>query len=322
MTDYWKLRWIHKQLSNSYVVYNPIDVELWKEKRKHALGKYRTHFAWKQYIVGRIARAEPSKWHYLILATLKQLDKEKNYQYWFLFAGMPWLYRQYIKHCLSKEMQACIEIIPEQRSHEDIAEFYASIDLFWQASWIGESFWNVIAEAACFEVPTITDVKDFYRHGKVDESLYDAQIELVDDGITWAYRSTPKSSINWFTHLSTDVLSNLGKNAYSKVLSTYHIHDTTRTLARILYDIGREQGLYEKEMVFENIEKNPSDIILENYQYEYGKRVALSRQFDTISQWEIAWYRRHSQIFRLCEYFYLFMRKLLKNLFSLDIEKI
>jgi glycosyltransferase involved in cell wall biosynthesis len=60
---------------------------------------------------------------------------------------MPWLYRKYISMFLSKEMQSCIINIPEQRKYEDIAEFYASIDIFWQASWIGESFGNVIAEA-------------------------------------------------------------------------------------------------------------------------------------------------------------------------------
>ncbi len=106
-----------------------------------------------------MARAEPSKWHWLILATLKKLDKEKNYDYGFLFAGMPWIYRKWCQYCLSKKMNSCIITIPEQREHKDIAEFYASIDIFWQAAWIGESFGNVIAEASCFAKPSIVEYK-------------------------------------------------------------------------------------------------------------------------------------------------------------------
>lgn len=55
-----------------------------------------------------------------------------------------------MKVLLSKKMYNSIVFIPELRRLEDIAEFYASIDLFWQTSWIGESFGNVIAEANCF----------------------------------------------------------------------------------------------------------------------------------------------------------------------------
>ena len=131
-----------------------------------------------------MGRAEPSKWHWLILATLWQLDRKNDFTYGFLFAGMPWIYRKWINIFLSAKMKSCIVQIHEQREHQDIAEFYASIDIFWQTSWIGESFGNVIAEAACFEVPTMTDYKAFYKNGIVNPLLYDAQIELVDNGET------------------------------------------------------------------------------------------------------------------------------------------
>lgn len=321
MTDYWKLHWMHGSLSNSFVVYNPIDVALWTELKKTAEWKYRAIFTWKKYIVGRMARAEPSKWHYLILATLKKLDTEKNYSYGFLFAWLPWLYRKYITLCLSKEMQSCIHVIPEQRNHEDIATFYASIDIFWQVSWIGESFGNVIAEAACFEVPTLTDIKGFYKNGHVDVNLYDAQIELVDDGRTGAYRSTPRGIITWLEALSTEERHILWKHANEKVVSVYAIEHTIQTLAKTLYEIGRSRGIYETNIEFEKIEKNPSDETLFAYEHEYGKRVALWEQFDTISGFEKWSYTLMERIFRAIEYIYLLKRKLLKRFFSFDIEK-
>ena len=171
---------MHGELSSSYAVYNPIDTDNWQSLREKSKGIYRSKFVDKKHIIGRMARAEPSKWHWLILATLRKLDREKNYNYGFLFAGMPLLYKKWMSLFLSKKMQSCIIHIPEQREHKDIAEFYSSIDIFWQTSWIGESFGNVIAEAACFAIPTITDYKAFYKNGVVNPFLYDAQIELVD----------------------------------------------------------------------------------------------------------------------------------------------
>jgi hypothetical protein len=51
MTDYWKLRWIHGELSNSHVVYNPVDVELWKKEYGTSTGKYRASLQGKKLII-------------------------------------------------------------------------------------------------------------------------------------------------------------------------------------------------------------------------------------------------------------------------------
>ncbi len=322
MTDYWKLKWMHGELSNSFVVYNPIDVENWKDWRTKAKWIYREKFEGKKHIIGRMGRAEPSKWHWLILATLWQLDRKKDFSYGFLFAGMPWIYRKWIDIFLSREMKSCIVQIPEQREHSDIAEFYASIDIFWQTSWIGESFGNVIAEAACFEVPTMTDYKAFYKNGVVNPLLYDAQIELVDNGETWVYTSRPEWVKKFLTETGVGTRKELGKGAYEKVTTIYTIDRTVATLAKILYEEGRKRGIYDEEEKFEKIEQNPDYKTLENYEKEYGKRVALWEQFDTISSFSRLTYMLGERLWRFIEYIYLTLRKLLKKYFSFDIEKL
>ena len=320
MTDYWKLRWIHGELSNSYVVYNPVDVELWREERKKVTGKYRKLFQWKKYIIGRIARTEPSKWHWLILATLQKLDREKNYQYGFLFAGMPWLYRKYIHFFFSREMQTCIVMIPEQRKYEDIAGFYASIDIFWQTSWIGESFGNVIAEAACFSVPTITDYKGFYRNGIINPELYDAQIELVNHAETWIYATSPDAIIHFLNTLTHERRDTLGKNAETKVEQEYHIKYTSLTLAKILYEYGRKNLGTEYDEAMERLSQLPSNEVIDSYEKEYQKRVALWFAFDNIQSNKIPPYITQEKLWRIVEYGYLFIRKILKNYFNKNIE--
>ncbi|MBP6085909.1 hypothetical protein KA478_01695 [Patescibacteria group bacterium] len=53
---------------------------------------------------------------------------------------MPYLYRKVLKLLLRKKMYESIVFLPELRDLKDIASFYASIDIFWQTSRIGESF--------------------------------------------------------------------------------------------------------------------------------------------------------------------------------------
>ncbi len=321
MTDYWKLVWMHGKLSNSFVVYNPVDVELWNKEREKTTGKYRASFTWKKHIIGRMARAEPSKWHWLILATLFSLDKKKNYDFGFLFAGLPWLYRKWINIFLSKQMKACIVEIPEQREHRDIAEFYASIDIFWQTSWIGESFGNVIAEAACFGVSTITDYKAFYKNGIVNPLLYDAQIELVDHEKTGIYTSTPQGVIKFLENTNKEKRDTFGKNAEKKVREEYAIGHTVKTLAKVLYQAWKERWIYHENIIFENIQESPNKKTIQAYEKEYWKRVALWEQFDTIPSFSRVIYSLSERLWRFIEYIYLAKRKFLKTYFSLDIEK-
>ncbi len=321
MTDYWKLYWMHGKLSNSSVVYNPVDVQSWKNLWKNANGTYRVQFKWKKHIIGRIARAEPSKWHWLVLATLWKLDREKNYDYGFFFVGMPWLYRKWIQIFLSKKMQSCIHTLPEMREYWDIAEFYRSIDIFWQFAWIGESFWNVIAEAACFSVPSIVEYKWFYKNNHLNPLLYDAQIELVDHNINGIYSSKPEWVIRFLRETSGEFRKKLWENAYKKVSEIYAIEHTTKQLAKVLYRAGKEKWIYIEDHLFENIQENPDSKTLQDYQEEYGKRVALWEQFDTISAFSSLKYRYNERIWRFVEYSYLLIRKILKRYFSVDIEK-
>ncbi len=322
MTDYWKLKWMHGELSNSFVVYNPVDVENWNNWREKAKGIYRGKFEGKKHIIGHMGRAEPSKWHWLILATLWNLDREKNYSYGFLFAGMPWIYRKWVHVFLSKKMQSCIVMIPEQREYKDIAEFYASIDVFWQVAWIGESFGNVIAEAACFSVPSMAEYKWFYKNCHVDPLLYDAQIELVDHGETGIYTATPQGVIRFLETTENKEMKRLWENAEKKVRDVYAIKYTVWTLAKVLYEAWKKKWIYNEDMIFENIKENPDKKTLQDYEEEYGKRVALWEQFDTISSFSRMRYTLGERLWRAIEYMYLLARKILKKYFSFDIEKL
>lgn len=319
-TDYWKLMFMHKSLSNSYVVYNPIDVDNWVKLSAETDKDYRDRFAGKKYIIGRLARAEPSKWHFLMVATLLYLQKKSNYQYGFIFAGMPYLYRKFLRIVLNKEMYASILFLPELRALEDIGRFYRSIDLFWQTSRIGESFGNVIAEAFCFKVPVMTDFKGFYQNWHVTESLYDAQIELVDHKENGRYCVYPEKVMDVLDKHTHDDLLKLGLNWYQKAHSEYHVLHTGNTIARILYDEGRKKWIYNHDDTFENIAKIPWERDVERYKEIYLQKLTQCYAANEVGTYRRVSYYMQERLWRAGEYLYLSYRKFLQLVCKKNIE--
>lgn len=319
-TDYWKLKFIHWDLQNSYVVYNPIDFEKWVKLSNETLENYRDKFENKKFIIWRIARAEPSKWNFLIIVTLLKLQFSKNYSYWFLFAGMPYFYRKFIKLFLNKKMQKSIIFLPELREYSDIAKFYKSIDLFWQTSWIWESFGNVIAEAFCFKIPVITDFKWFYKNWQVNKKLYDAQIELVDDWINWFYLNYPKFIISKLDELNIENLKVLWENWFNKVHNVYNVLYTSDTLAKILYDYWKEKLWFEYDEKFERLKQIPCNNEINEYKIEYLKKLQISYLNNQIWFTGKIFYLFFRHIWTFFEYIYLVIRKILIRYFNINIE--
>ncbi len=320
-TDYWKIKFINGNLNNSYVVYNPIDFNNWIRLSTEIQENHRDIFKEKNYIIWRLARAEPSKWHYLIIGTLLKLQKEDNYWYWFIFAGMPYLYKKTLKLILNKKMYNSILFLPELKKLEDISKFYNSIDLFWQTSWIWESFGNVIAESFCFNVPVMTDFKDFYREWSINKKLYDAQIELVDNKINWGYCSYPEICVNFLKTHSLEELQHMGKNGYKKVEKIYNVEWTCDTLTKILYDFGRKQLHFQYDKIFEKIEQTPSMDEINKYKDVYIKRIKDCYKHNKIVWIDKILYLVYSSIRRSIEYCYLIYRKASKVIFHIDIEQ-
>lgn len=320
-TDYFKINLINWKLTNSYVVYNPIDFDNRVRLSQEIHESHRNHFHDKKYIVGRLGRAEPSKWHFLIISTLLKLQRQWNYSYGFVFAGMPLLYRKILKLILNKKMYKSVLFLPELRKLEDITKFYNSIDIFWQTSWIWESFWNVIAEAFCFNVPVITDFKDFYKNGKINKKLYDAQIELVDNEVNWWYCAYPDSVINFLENHSFAQLHNMGKSGYQKVQDVYNVKFTSNTMAKILYDFWKKHLSFVYDEKFENLVQIPWLKEVDDYREEYLRRLKTCYNYNPITSSKKRLYMFFAHIWRFVEYMYLTYRKFAKNVLKKDIEK-
>lgn len=316
-TEYFKLKAIHNNLINSYVVYNPINFDMWS-KKINTYNNYKQNFLDKKFIIWRMARAEPSKWSFLIISTLIILQYKKNYKYGFIFIWMPLLYRLFLKIFLNKIMYKSILFIPEQKEYSEISKFYNSIDIFWQTSWVWESFWNVIAESFCFKIPVFSDFKNFYNNWKIKKNLYDAQIELVDNDINWFYLNTPYSIISKLEKLTKNDISILWNNWFNKVKKIYDVKIWVDTLTKILYDYWRVNLWYEKDDTLEQIEKIPWNNEINKYKYEYLKRIEICNKNNNTP----VVYFLLKAIWGFIEFIYLLFRKVLIKFFSFNLEKI
>lgn len=317
-TDYLKIEALQgKKLKNARVAYNPLDFEGWQEAAKEK-ENFKELFKGKNidFIVGRLARAEPTKWHFLMLATLFIMDRKKEYNCGFLFAGMPKNYLLAIKILLSKRMKENIVCIEQLSGKKAISKFYNTIDLFWQASVIGESFGNVIAESFCFKIPVMTDYKNFFRKdGSVNPKRYNAQMELVDAGKNGYYANYPSSVRRIFASMNKNELRQKGLEGYNKTKTTYDIKLTCKTIEkRIMEKLFETKNIKNIPAYYEKLPYHPNEKEMKDLQKEYFRKLAFAESQNKVSFFEKCSFRCFEQVWYKVDFIYLSIRYLLKKM--------
>ena len=269
-TDYYKLSLLGNDMEKDHVLYNPQEVALWAPKKRPQEGD--------RLVIGRLARAEPTKWSALFLATLISLNfSATREKLAFSFVGLPRLYRVALKLFVRPSIRKHITLLPEMKDKQAILQWYHSVDVFWQTSKIGESFGNVIAEAFCCGVPVITDVKDFRTHDRANPKVYNAQIELVDHGQNGWYGSYPSVIISTLGGINKGDALRMGLAGRRKVEKNYAASLSARTLASMIQRImsleGRRLPLY------------PTKKEIEAYSAEYVQRMTVSEEVHKSVRW-------------------------------------
>lgn len=323
-TDFLKIKDLNEsKMNNAYVVYNPINTSKWIKLNSKS-NSYRNYFKNKniKFVVGRLGRAEPTKWSFLILATLFKLSKNKNYNYGFVFAGIPLLYRKFLNLLVSKRFKENILYLPQLVGDKDLAKFYNSIDLFWQTSYIGESFGNVIAESFCFKVPVITDFKNFYRsNGSVNPKWYNAQMELVDHNKNGFYVNYPSSIINCLDSLNLKKLNKLGTNGYNKALKNYDVKLACKTIEKVFFLEAKKRNLISKiPSYYEKLEMFPEINEVNSFKKEYFRKLKIAKNNNKISKLSYIFFKFFEKSWNFIEFSYVIIRKLLRKVFKFDLE--
>lgn len=311
MTEHLKAKIYYGNISNDYILYFPIDVERWDSLRKKVKTKTRD----KRIVLGRIARAEPSKWHYLVVALLHYIKKKDNFQnYRFVFVGLPKLYQWYIQFFFKKQIKdESIKLMPQTSDDLEVAKFYDLLDVFIQASWIGESFGCVIAEAFCFDCAVITDWKLFSKDlKKAHLNRYDSQLELVDFNKSGYYANYPSSIYSWLQNKNKMELKKMGSFGHAKVKELYSLNSIASNLEKIIMskaDLTRESNY------------TPSSIEIKNHENTYRDKIQLIKKLKcSVPPSERVSYFVMERTWRIIEYCYLGLRLLFRRI-GIDIEK-
>jgi glycosyltransferase involved in cell wall biosynthesis len=226
------------------VLYYPQNVAAWDRSAiplpVRARLREKLGFSDGHVVFGRVGRAEPSKTDYLVLASAPRMAKRvPNAR--FLFVGLPWLYRVWLRS--KPSLKGRMVFLPETASDADLARFYGVIDVFWHAASRGETFGNVIAEAMTFGKPVITHATPF-KGGSLEEHVDNAQVELVDHGVTGLVANDPASVVSAAARMADDgsVRKRFGDAGRNKVERLYDTRRVVGEFERLAESVSRKKG--------------------------------------------------------------------------------
>ena len=160
--------------SKRKVLANPVDVteilnSLPSDEEVRSFKK--VHDLEDQFIVGRIGRANNSKFDLITLDGFAEFNRLVSNTKFLLVGATP----EILAHASSLGIKEHLIILEPEADLKTILLYYKALDIFLAASTIGESFGMAIAEAMTVGVPVVT-VSDIDKDN--------AQIEIVDNNKT------------------------------------------------------------------------------------------------------------------------------------------
>lgn len=207
-------------------LYNPVDTDFFA-----AASAKETDFT--RPVAGRISRADPGKWSHLALDILPSLARDIPDFRYHVIGGIPQAHEFVHANGLSGNV---IFHDPVQTDAE-IAEFMNGLSLLAHANDTGESFGLVIAEAMACGLPVITHPCEGLKDN--------AQLELVDHGVTGLVASTTEEYVNAVKFLFShpDEARRMGQAGKAKAARLFRVQTVTKQLETIYLELLTQKGI-------------------------------------------------------------------------------
>lgn len=248
------------------VVYCPMDVENFEPIPRAEILKFRRGFGIPDDspAIGRISRKDKFKWGDMGINALKRLVRE--------FPGI-----RYLSNGTPDEVRKALESDPisknivflDELKREQVPLFYQSLDVFAYDSMIGESFGYVIAEAMASRLPVVTNCTPLRDN---------AQVELVDHGVTGLVANTPLNFARAVSTLLKDkaLARRMGSAGHDKVKKEFDRKRSVLTLEKAYVEtLMKKEGRLDRSVAdkYGRVRYFPSKKDIVDFDSEYARRL-------------------------------------------------
>jgi len=184
-------------------------------------------------IIGRIGRADNTKWDFKFLEALKIVHKAIPEFKFHVIGVTP----EVINSLVEMGVEKCLVKIPMTGDERKVMEFYSGISTLAHFSDMGETFGLVLAEAMAAKLPVVT-----HQTTPVKDS---AQTELINNGYNGIVAVDPQMYADAVIALLSNPKSakQVGLTGYDKARASYDAPAITRGLEDIFEEQARLKGL-------------------------------------------------------------------------------
>ncbi len=255
-------------LKKCKVLYYPVDIgkfEKYKPSKKRIkMFKSKIGIEENTPLIGRIGRPDMAKWDKFSVDMMAHLIKKLPEVRYLIVGGIP----EPIKRKIKKLMLEKNFIDIGSQLEKNLIAAYYSIDVLAHSSFIGESFGYTIAEAMAARKPVVVNSTPWADN---------AQIELVDNGVTGFIANTPKTYAQAVEFLltNTEVARRMGEAGYEKTKRLFDANRIVRMLEGVYIKTLSSKGytLDRHLLKMLNVESFPSDAEIIDYPQEYKRRL-------------------------------------------------
>jgi glycosyltransferase involved in cell wall biosynthesis len=278
-------------LNKCRVLYNPVDFDEFEKENpsQGQIDRFRRKIGVEPDcpLMCRVGRPDIRKWASLPVNMMWFLTRKIPNVRYLIVGGMPdWAHKKMSKFHLEKNF-----IDYGVASEKELIAIYYSTNLLAHSSRIGESFGYTIAEAMAARKPVVVDSTPWQDN---------AQVELVDNGVTGFIATTPRTYADAVAYLLRHPVEakRMGQAGYEKAKRTFDVKRLVPLLEKYYIELLMSKGIHlDKGLIeqYRHLEQFPSNREMLNYPFEYQQR--LSNCYGKARLHERIWFKikQHTQ---------------------------
>jgi len=257
-------------LNKCRVFYIPVDIDEFEKEApsQEETAQFRQEIGVEPGcpLICRVGRADVRKWDSFPVNMMWFLTRKIPNAKFLAVGGLPvWVQKKISKYHLEKNF-----IDYGVAFGKELITIYYAIDLLAHSTRIGESFGCTIAEAMAARKPVVVESTPWGDN---------AQIELVDNGVTGFVATTPRTCADAITHLLRHPAEaeRMGGAGYEKARKMFDAKRIVPLLEKHYFELLAAKGVHVDERLlthYGRLSQSPSNHDILDYPLEYSRRMS------------------------------------------------